>query len=76
MEIVILAIAVLLVVSALAGIYVAQAKKRHEVEGAIFGVLFGPLGVLIEANLPEKTSPAVEDDGHAPHNPRVGTNGH
>ena len=35
-----------------AGVYVAQQKGRDEKEGATLGVLFGPLGILIEACLP------------------------
>jgi hypothetical protein len=34
------------------GLYVANAKGRGDAEGAIFAVLFGPLGLLLVACLP------------------------
>lgn len=47
------------------GGYVAHAKDRAPAEGAVFGLLLGPLGVLVEALLPEGARPArapVRDD--------------
>jgi hypothetical protein len=43
---------VALVVSMGLGIYIAQEKGRSAGEGALFGFLLGPLGVLIEACMP------------------------
>ncbi len=40
-------------VSIVAGDYVARQKGRTGTEGAVFGLIFGPLGVLIVACLPE-----------------------
>jgi hypothetical protein len=47
----------------IAGCYVAQEKNRGDIEDWIFGFLFGPLGVLIEAclpTLPPKTEPTQQ----------------
>ncbi len=41
------------------GSWVAGQKKRRKREGFILGLLFGPLGVLVEVLLP-----AAEDGGH------------
>lgn len=38
-----------------AGVYVADAKSRSTTEGFFFGILFGPIGVLIVACLPMGT---------------------
>jgi hypothetical protein len=48
------------VFSIAAGRYVAVAKRRTPGEGAIFGAAFGPLGVLIEACLPDDGMTAQE----------------
>ena len=40
------------VTSAFFGRHVASVKGREPVEGLLFGLVFGPLGVLIEAMLP------------------------
>jgi hypothetical protein len=50
-----LPLAIWWIAAIIAGGYVAGQKKRHVVEGLIFGVFFGPLGVLIVACLPEGT---------------------
>ncbi len=53
-------IAVLAVVFGFLGMWIALQKRREQQEGFILGLLFGPLGVLIEAVLPtiaEPTSP-------------------
>lgn len=52
MSSVLIAAAVYLALSAFAGAYVATQKAREPLEGLLFGVVFGPIGVLIEANLP------------------------
>lgn len=40
------------VVFAVLGAYVAKQKRRSKGEGAMLGLIFGPLGCLIEALLP------------------------
>jgi hypothetical protein len=48
-----------------AGAYTANEKGRSLGEGAVFGVLFGPLGLLIVACLPtveRKPQPALDDE--------------
>lgn len=45
-------LACLWVASVGGGAYVAVQKRRHWSEGAAFGVLFGPLGMLTVACLP------------------------
>ena len=39
--------------SAFAGEYVAKQKGRPPFEGLVFGLLFGPLGPIIEGVLPD-----------------------
>lgn len=46
------------------GFYVAKQKGRSIVEGIILGVLFGPLGVLVEALLPDARDPVGIDLAH------------
>lgn len=51
------------------GAYVAKERRRSLVEGAIFGGLLGPLGVLIEVLMPAGVVPdegSQEDDSHRP----------
>jgi hypothetical protein len=36
-------------ICAVAGVFVGQARGRHPVEGALFGGLLGPIGLLILA---------------------------
>jgi hypothetical protein len=52
--IVLLLAIVYLVVCAGAGAYVADQKGRGAGEGMIFGFAFGPLGLIVEACLPER----------------------
>jgi|GEM_PF-5121152 len=47
-----IAISVLAVMMAMLGAWIAAQKRRDTSEGVILGLLFGPLGVLIEALLP------------------------
>ncbi len=42
----------ILAVSAIAGAYVASEAGRPTAEGVIFGLLFGPLGLIVVALLP------------------------
>ena len=44
------------------GIYVATQKGRSETEGFIFGLLLGPVGVLVVACLPVGLKPSDEDE--------------
>src|SRR5262245_53900736 len=46
------------------GLYVASSKNRSPTEGFLFGFFLGPLGVLVEALLPdgEASAPASTDD--------------
>jgi len=50
-----------------AGSYVAGQKGRNEREGIIFGILLGPIGLLIVASLPtnEKVLSATRRHGQA-----------
>ena len=41
------------------GIYVAEQKNRSLCEGLIFGVLLGPVGMLVVACLPTRVSASV-----------------
>jgi hypothetical protein len=47
--------------SAIAGGYVAVQKGREVHEGVIFGVVFGPLGMLAVAGLPNVKTPTPPD---------------
>jgi hypothetical protein len=47
---------VLWIVSACLGAWIASQKGRSGVEGLILGFLFGPMGVIVEAVLPTKSS--------------------
>ena len=51
-QFVIIAICVASGVFAAFGVWVAAQKDRSLVEGAILGLLFGPVGVIVEACLP------------------------
>jgi hypothetical protein len=46
--------------SIFAGDYVARSKNRSGQEGAIFGMLFGPVGVLIVACLRDQPAEVPE----------------
>jgi hypothetical protein len=46
-----------LLIHAMLGGWVASQKGRNGLEGFVLGFFFGPLGVLVESNLPE-----LEDD--------------
>jgi len=56
-------IAVYLFISSILGCYVAYEKGRSQTEGFIFGLLFGPLGLLIVACLPTGDRPGRGDGG-------------
>ncbi len=57
-EFIIIVVAILyLFLTALLGFYVAYQKGRSQMEGFIFGLLFGPLGLLIVACLPTGDNP-------------------
>ncbi|WP_148590416.1 hypothetical protein [Aquisphaera giovannonii] len=43
------------VASAIGGGYVAYHKGRSPIEGIVFGVVFGPLGMLTMAGLPARS---------------------
>jgi hypothetical protein len=49
------------------GGWVATQKQRSALEGLVLGLLFGPLGVLVEALLPQRVEQPV--------NPRTGSGG-
>jgi hypothetical protein len=51
-----------LLLCACCGIYVATQKGRSETEGFIFGLLLGPVGVLVIACLPVGLMRAGEDE--------------
>jgi len=46
------------------GSYVAEQKGRTEREGIIFGILLGPIGLLIVASLPTKEKVLSATSGH------------
>lgn len=48
-----LPVALILLAHGALGSWVASQKRRSALEGAILGLLFGPLGVLVEALLPQ-----------------------
>lgn len=58
-----------LAVSAL-GVYVAAQKGRDRFEGWLISILFGPLGVLVEALLPAQQRKPREPKAAAPGKPR------
>ncbi len=62
MEPMTLALGVLWVASIFGGHYVAAAKRRSTMEGIIFGAVFGPLGMLVAACLPDDGLTARERD--------------
>jgi hypothetical protein len=49
----VLGVVVYLAACGLAGLYVAGQKGRGDAEGFWFGALFGPLGLVVVASLPE-----------------------
>ena len=59
-------IAVLAVVFGFLGMWIAVQKRREQQEGFILGLLFGPLGVLIEAVLPTIAEPTSAQPQRAP----------
>lgn len=60
-------VGITLAATALLGVFVAVQKRRSPAEGLILGVLFGPLGVLVEALLPSpEAGPAVVPKGRTP----------
>lgn len=46
---------ILLLTFGACGSYIAETKNRSQMEGVVFGVLFGPLGLIIVACLPTLT---------------------
>jgi hypothetical protein len=48
----------------LVGTYVAHAKNRSQVEGAAFGCLLGPIGVIIAALLPTRERQQKKEPGY------------
>lgn len=50
---ILIGVLVAMLAGAIAGVYVARQKNRSVWEGVVFGLCFGPLGVLIVACLPE-----------------------
>ncbi len=59
-----LAVFLVWVASVIAGGYVAAQKHRPVVEGVLFGVLFGPIGMLTMASLPtlERIEPVIKKE--------------
>jgi hypothetical protein len=55
-----------LIVCAVAGKYVAVQKGRPEGEGILFGILFGPLGLILVACLPDGPARVQAAAGPAP----------
>jgi hypothetical protein len=48
------------------GAYVAHQKGRSRLEGFLFGLILGPIGVVAVGTLPtlERTAPAAEEEEH------------
>jgi hypothetical protein len=59
---VVVGLIVYILVCACAGSYVAAQKGRPLFEGLIFGLLFGPIGLVVEACLPDMGSVDDEED--------------
>ena len=53
--------AILLIVMSAFGLWIAIQKRRSPAEGCILGLLFGPLGVLVEALLPSQPGHSGND---------------
>ncbi len=52
--------AIYLLICGISGLVVATEKNRSEGEGFVYGLLFGPIGVLIEACLATRPSRPVD----------------
>jgi hypothetical protein len=61
-----LGVIVYLVIFGSFGAWVAGQKYRESVEGFLLGVLFGPLGVIVEGLLPEFPKPTLATTRPAP----------
>jgi uncharacterized membrane protein HdeD (DUF308 family) len=59
MSLVLIAAAASWITCAGLGAYVSAAKCRPALEGFFFGVLLGPLGILVAALLPANPAPAA-----------------
>jgi hypothetical protein len=43
------------------GLWIASIKRRHPAEGTLVGLIFGPIGCVVEACLQERTAEEIEE---------------
>jgi hypothetical protein len=43
------------------GLWIASIKRRHPAAGILFGLLFGPIGCVVEACLQERTAEEIKE---------------
>jgi hypothetical protein len=61
-------LSIVVMLTAALGAYASVAKGRPPIEGAIFGFLLGPIGVIVASAMPEIRRPSLEsaDDEDGP----------